>query len=184
MAALPREQLEDFVQRWLEVNREAERNGDWTPLADFYAEDATYGWNIGPKEDVMCVGKEQIRDIALGLEMGGLEGWTYPYQKVLIDEKIGEVVGFWKQVALIGEGAEVEQREIYGIGGSWFRLNGQGLIEWQRDFFDFGHVQKLYVKLMQEGKLSKGMQERIQRSMAGEKLPGYYPLGQTPVPIW
>ena len=39
MAALPREQLEDFVQRWLEVNREAERNGDWTPLADFYAED-------------------------------------------------------------------------------------------------------------------------------------------------
>ncbi len=181
MAALPREQLEDFVQRWLEVNREAERNGDWTPLADFYAEDATYGWNIGPKEDVMCVGKEQIRDIALGLEMGGLEGWTYPYQKVLIDEKIGEVVGFWKQVATDSDG---NSQEIYGIGGSWFRLNGQGLIEWQRDFFDFGHVQKLYLKLMQEGKLSKGMQERIQRSMAGEKLPGYYPLGQTPVPIW
>ncbi len=181
MAALPREQLEDFVQRWLEVNREAERNGDWTPLADFYAEDATYGWNIGPKEDVMCVGKEQIRNIALGLEMGGLEGWTYPYQKVLIDEKIGEVVGFWKQVATDSDG---NSQEIYGIGGSWFRLNGQGLIEWQRDFFDFGHVQKLYLKLMQEGKLSKGMQERIQRSMAGEKLPGYYPLGQTPVPIW
>ena len=37
MATLPREQLEDFVQRWLDVNREAERNGDWTPLADFYA---------------------------------------------------------------------------------------------------------------------------------------------------
>jgi hypothetical protein len=181
MAALPREQLEDFVQRWLEVNREAERNGDWTPLADFYAEDATYGWNIGPKEDVMCVGKDQIRDIALGLEMAGLEGWTYPYQKVLIDEKIGEVVGFWKQVATDADGSS---QEIHGIGGSWFRLNGQGLIEWQRDFFDFGHVQKLYVKLIQEGKLSKGMQERIQRSMAGEKLPGYYPLGQTPVPIW
>ncbi len=184
MAALPREQLEDFVQRWLDVNRDAERNGDWTPLADFYAEDATYGWNIGPKEDVMCVGKEQIRDIALGLEMAGLEGWTYPYQKVLIDDKIGEVVGFWKQVASTGEGDDVEQREIHGIGGSWFRLNGPGLIEWQRDFFDFGHVQKLYVTLIQEGKLSKGMQERIQRSLAGEKLPGYYPLGQTPVPIW
>jgi hypothetical protein len=181
MAALPREQLEDFVQRWLEVNREAERNGDWTPLANFYAEDATYGWNIGPKEDVMCVGKDQIREIALGLEMAGLEGWSYPYQKVLIDEKIGEVVGFWKQVATDADG---NSQEIYGIGGSWFRLNGQGLIEWQRDFFDFGHVQKLYLKLMQEGKLSKGMQERIQRSLAGEKLPGYYPVGQTPVPIW
>ena len=181
MAAQPREQLESFVQRWLEVNREAERNGDWTPLADFYTEDATYGWNIGPKEDVMCVGKQEIKDIALGLEMAGLEGWTYPYQRVVIDDKTGEVVGFWKQVATDAEG---NSQEIYGIGGSWFRLNADGLIEWQRDFFDFGHVQKLYMKLIGEGKLSKGMQERIERSMAGEKLPGYYPLGQAPVPIW
>ena len=181
MAALPRERLEDFIERWLAVNREAERKGDWTALADFYADDATYGWNIGPKEDVMCVGKDEIREIALGLEMAGLEGWTYPYQKVLIDEKIGEVVGFWKQVATDAQG---NSQEIYGIGGSWFRLNSEGLIEWQRDFFDFGHVQKLYMQLIQEGKLSKGMQERIERSLAGEKLPGYYPLGQAPVPIW
>lgn len=181
MAAQPRAQLEDFVERWLAVNREAERNSDWTPLAQFYAEDATYGWNIGPKEDVMCVGKQEIREIALGLEMAGLQGWSYPYQRVLIDEKIGEVVGFWKQVATDAEGTS---KEIYGIGGSWFRLNEAGLIEWQRDFFDFGHVQKLYLELMTEGKLSTGMQERIQRSLAGEKLPGYYPLGGAPVPIW
>lgn len=181
MTALPREQLEDFIERWLAVNREAERKGDWTALADFYADDATYGWNIGPKEDVMCVGKKEIREIALGLEMAGLEGWTYPYQRVLIDEKIGEVVGFWKQVATDAQG---NSQEIYGIGGSWFRLNADGLIEWQRDFFDFGHVQKLYMQLIQEGKLSAGMQERIERSLAGEKLRGYYPLGQAPVPIW
>lgn len=181
MPALPREQLEDFVTRWLAANHTAEAQGDWTGLADFYAPDATYGWNIGPKEDVMCVGVQEIREIALSLEMAGLEGWSYPYQKVLIDEKVGEVVGFWKQVATDADG---EQAVIYGIGGSWFRLNGDGLIEWQRDFFDFGHVQKLYLKLIEDGKLSAGMQERIQRSMAGEKLPGYYPLGQAPVPIW
>ncbi|MCB0932544.1 MAG: nuclear transport factor 2 family protein [Mycobacterium sp.] len=181
MPALPREQLEDFVDRWLHANREAEAKGDWTGLADFYADDATYGWNIGPKEDVMCVGKQEIRDIALGLEMAGLQGWTYPYQRVLIDEKIGEIVGFWKQVATDSEGTS---QEIYGIGGSWFRLNEHGLIEWQRDFFDFGHVQKLYLQLMQHGKLSTGMQKRIERSLAGEKLPGYYRLGQAPVPIW
>lgn len=181
MPALPREQLEDFVTRWLAANHTAEAQGDWTGLADFYAPDATYGWNIGPKEDVMCVGVQEIREIALSLEMAGLEGWSYPYQKVLIDEKIGEVVGFWKQVATDADG---EQAVIYGIGGSWFRLDGDGLIEWQRDFFDFGHVQKLYLKLIGDGKLSAGMQERIQRSMAGEKLPGYYPLGQAPVPIW
>ncbi len=31
--------------------------------------------------------------------MGGLDGWTYPYQKVLIDPKQGEVIGLWKQIA-------------------------------------------------------------------------------------
>jgi hypothetical protein len=187
MAAFAREVLEDWVEHWLEVNRDAERAGDWKPLADFYADDATYGWNIGPKEDVMCIGIDEIRDIALGLEMAGLEGWKYPYQKVIIDDQQGEIVGFWKQVVTDPDNPEAGEQEIYGIGGSWFRLaevDGAAKIEWQRDFFDFGHVQKLYLDLMTAGKLSKGMQERIERSLAGEKLPGYYPLGKSPVPIW
>ncbi|MBV9090183.1 MAG: nuclear transport factor 2 family protein [Mycobacteriaceae bacterium] len=181
MAAVSREVMEDFVERWLAANREAERKGDWRRLADFYTDDATYGWNIGPKEDVMCVGIDEIRDIALGVEMEGLENWRYPYQRVIVDDKIGEVVGFWKQIATDSDGTE---SEIYGIGGSWFRLNAEGKIEWQRDFFDFGHVQKLYLDLLNAGKLSAGMQKRIERSLAGEKLPGYYPLGKSPVPIW
>ena len=117
--------------------RTPRKAGDWKPLADFYTDDATYGWNIGPKEDVMCVGKDEIRDVALGLEMEGLENWVYEYQKVLIDEKQNEIVGFWKQIANKTDGT---RDEIYGIGGSWFRLNDELLIEWQRDFFDFGHV--------------------------------------------
>ncbi len=184
MPSIPRAELENWVQRWLQANRDAESTGDWKLLADFYADDATYGWNIGPKEDVMCIGIGEIRDIALGLEMAGLEGWRYPYQKVIIDDQQGEIVGFWKQVVTDPDNPEAGEREIYGIGGSWFRLDSDAKIEWQRDFFDFGHVQKLYLDLMTNGKLSKGMQERIERSLAGEKLPGYYPLGQAPVPIW
>ena len=125
MPSFPREELEDVVERWLEANREAERKGDWRGLADFYTDDATYGWNIGPKEDVMCVGIDEIRNIALGQEMEGLEGWKYPYQRVIIDDKIGEIVGFWKQVATDADGTE---SEIYGIGGSWFRYAGNGKI--------------------------------------------------------
>ncbi|WP_193046473.1 nuclear transport factor 2-like protein [Mycolicibacterium baixiangningiae] len=181
MPSIPREQLEGWVERWLQANRDAEHKGDWKPLADFYTEDATYGWNIGPKEDVMCVGIDEIRDVALGLEMEGLENWNYEYQKVLIDDKQGEVVGFWKQIVNKSDGT---QDEIYGIGGSWFRLDGNLKIEWQRDFFDFGHVSKMFLKLIETGDLSAGMQKRIERSMAGEKLPGYHPLGQAPVPIW
>jgi hypothetical protein len=176
-----REALEDWVQRWLQANKDSEAAGDWTNLADFYTDDATYGWNIGPKEDVMCVGKNEIRDVALGLEMEGLDNWVYEYQKVLVDEKQGEIVGFWKQIVNKSDGS---QDEIYGIGGSWFRLNDDLLIEWQRDFFDFGHVASMFGKLIGSGDLSEGMQKRIERSVAGEKLPGYYPLGTAPVPIW
>jgi hypothetical protein len=176
-----REQLDDWVERWLQVNKDCEKAGDWKPLADFYTDDATYGWNIGPKEDVMCVGKDEIRDVALGLEMEGLENWVYEYQKVLVDEKQNEVVGFWKQIVNKTDGTT---DEIYGIGGSWFRLNDELLIEWQRDFFDFGHVAYMFGKLISSGDLSQGMQNRIARSVAGEKLPGYYPLGEAPVAIW
>lgn len=179
--AFDRAELEEMKQRWLAANIEAEKAGDWKPLAEFYTEDATYGWNIGPKEDVMCVNRDEIRDVALGLEMEGLENWVYEYQKTLIDEKQNEIVGFWKQIANKSDGTS---DEIYGIGGSWFRLNDQLLIEWQRDFFDFGHVQKAFLKLIESGDLTPTMQKRIERSMAGEKLPGYYPLGQAPVPIW
>ena len=30
--------------------------------------------------------------------MEGLEDWVYEYQKVLVDDKLGEIVGFWKQI--------------------------------------------------------------------------------------
>ena len=63
-------------------------------------------------------------------------------------------------------------------------MNDDLLIEWQRDFFDFGHVSKMFMKLIESGDLSAGMQKRIERSVAGEKLPGYYPLGEAPVAIW
>ena len=113
-----RKQLEDWVERWLQANQDAEEAGDWTPLADFYTEDAASGWNISPKGDPVCgVAETQIESVALGLEMQGLENWNYEYQKVLVDEKLGEIVGFWKQIVNKSDGT---QDEIYGIGGSWF----------------------------------------------------------------
>lgn len=179
--SVPRQELEEVVEGWLEANRAAERSGDWRPLADFFTDDATYGWNIGPKEDVMCVGIEEIRDIAFGQEMEGLLGWRYPYQRVLIDDKLGEVVGFWKQVATDTTGTD---HEIYGLGGSWFGYAGDGKWNWQRDFFDFGHVTDLYLTLLKSGNVSQEFAERVAKNATGRRLPGWYPLGQAPAPIW
>lgn len=93
-----RAELEEMKERWLAANIEAEKAGDWKPLAEFYTEDATYGWNYGPKKDFMAVGREEIRELALGQEMEGLEGWEYPYQAWVIDEKTGDMIGLWKQI--------------------------------------------------------------------------------------
>ena len=60
-----------MMQRWLDTNKKCEQLGDWTLLADLFTEDATYGWNLGPHGEFMAVGREEIRDYALGREMGG-----------------------------------------------------------------------------------------------------------------
>ena len=93
------------------------------------------------------MGRDEIRDFALGMEMGGLDGWTYPYQKVLIDEHQGEVIGLWKQVA-DAKRPDGSAYEVAGLGGSWFRYAGNWQWSWQRDFFDFGNATALFVEMM------------------------------------
>lgn len=183
MPSFPRTELDEMVRRWLDANKNCEDNGDWRPLAQMYTPDATYGWNMGPGEEFMVAGRDQIRDIALALEMGGLDGWSYPYQRVLIDEVQGEVVGFWKQVA----GArrpDGGNYEVAGIGGSWFRYGGDWQWSWQRDFFDLGNAAALFLEMMKADVLSAGMRRRMERSVSGERLPGHYAAGSAPVPLW
>jgi hypothetical protein len=123
MPPFPRHELEDMMRRWLEINRRCEASRDWLPMADMYSDDATYGWNVGPDDEFMAVGKEEIRTYALGYEMDGLGGWTYPYQRILIDDVQGELLGFWKQIADATR-ADGSHYEIAGLGGSWFRYAG------------------------------------------------------------
>ncbi|GAA3212981.1 nuclear transport factor 2 family protein [Actinocorallia longicatena] len=179
----PRAELEEMVQLWLDTNRRCEELGDWKPLAELYTEDATYGWNLGPGQDFMAVGRDEIRDIALGQEMGGLDGWEYPYQQILIDEVKGEVVGFWKQVADATR-PDGTKYEVAGIGGSWFRYDGNMQWSWQRDWFDLGNVTSIFIEMMKADVLSDGMKGRLERAASGAKIPGFYPRGEAPVPLW
>jgi hypothetical protein len=182
MPAYPRQELEAMVDRWLDANRRCEEQGDWRPMADLYTQDATYGWNFGPKEEFMAVGRDEIRDIALGLEMGGLDGWAYPYEEVLIDDRKGQVLGLWRQIA-DARRSDGSAYEVAGLGGSWFRYGGDGMWCWQRDFFDFGNATALFLEMMSDGTLSAGMTQRMERAAAGS-LPGHYKLGESPVGLW
>ena len=183
MPAYPRAELEEMVERWLQANRDAEAAGDWKPMAELYTADATYGWNYGPKEDFMAIGRDEIRDIALGAEMGGLDGWQYPYEEILIDDRKGQVVGFWRQVAdaVRPDGSHYE---VAGIGGSWFRYGGDHQWSWQRDWFDYGNATALFIEMMQADVLSEGMTKRMERSLQPGQLPGHYLLADVPVGLW
>src|SRR5688500_14986946 len=147
---MDRAALDEFWDRWLAANREAERLGDWSVLADFYAEDATYGWMYTPDEHFMAVGRQQIREWALGTEMAGLDGWHYDYQATVMDEVAGMVIGCWKQRSGITDDAG-QEHEILGIGGSWFGVgegdDGTLHIAWQRDWFDLGSTAHTFLAI-------------------------------------
>lgn len=181
-----RAQMDDFWAGWLAVNREAERLGDWSILADSYAEDATYGWMYTPDEHFMAVGREEIRSYAVGTEMAGLEGWHYDYMATVMDETNGMVVGFWKQKSGIIDDATGEEYEILGIGGSWFGVEPDGKggmhIAWQRDWFDLGSTAHTFLAIAASGKAPQGLLDRM--SLPGMEQPGHYAKKDLPSTVW
>ena len=190
MSTLTRAEIEEFWDSWLAINREAERIGDWKIMAEHYAQDATYGWMYTPDEHFMAIGRDQIRDWAIGLEMAGLDGWHYDYQATMIDEASGMVVGFWKQRSGIVDDATGEEFEILGIGGSWFGVerqvggadDGRLKFAWQRDWFDLGSTATTFLALASSGKAPQGLLDRM--SLNGMEQPGHYRKKDLPSTIW
>jgi len=180
MPAYPRAELEEMVERWLEANRQAEKDGDWPKhLGAMYTDDAQYRWNIGPNEEFVAHNREEIEKWALGEQMEGFEKWKYPYHRILIDEKQGEVIGLWDQVAP-AKREDGTDYMVEGIGGSWFRYGGNYKWEWQRDFFDLGNTKALFFELAAAGKLDPAVKEKIGKLAKGHPLPGHEKIRQEP----
>ena len=169
MTGFPREELEEMMRRWVAANDRAGETGDWDPMADFYTDDAIYTWNNGPKYEFVARGATQIRDWVFGTEMEGLGRWVYPYVRTLIDDQLGEIVGFWKQVAP-EQDPDGNFYEIAGTGGSWFRYAGSYRWSWQRDFFDHGNAGSVFMAMAKNGQLTEAMQERMKK---GSRMPGW-----------
>lgn len=175
MPEYPREELEEMMVRWLAANQQAEAEGNWKSLGALYTEDAEYGWNMGPNREFIARGRKEIEDWALGAHMEGFEKWRYPYGRVLIDEKQGEVIGIWRQVAPVKR-EDGSEYEVAGVGGSWFRYGGNFQWCWQRDFFDLGNVKSMFMELAADGKLEPSVKRRLGRLARGQKLPGVFPI--------
>lgn len=187
---LTRAEIEEFWDSWLAGNREAERTGDWRILADWYAEDATYGWMYSPDEHFMAVGRDQVRDWAIGIEMDGLDGWHYDYVCTMIDEQKQMILGFWKQRSGITNDATGDEYEILGLGGSWFGVERQtsgrdaGLVKiaWQRDFFDMPSTAHTFMEILSANKAPETLLKRM--SVTGHEVPGHYHYQDLPSTVW
>ena len=169
MTAFPRDEMEEMVRRWVAANDEAGRTGDWSKMSAFFTEDAIYSWNTGSNWEFVARGRQQIHEYAFESEMSGLEHWTYPYVRTLIDDQKGEFVGFWRQVAPVNDPSGVPY-EIAGTGGSWFRYAGDFQWSWQRDFFDHANAGAVFGAMAKNGQLTDRMLERMKR---GSKMPGW-----------
>lgn len=187
---LTRAEIEEFWETWLDINRQAEKSGDWRVMAEWYAEDATYGWMYSPDEHFMAVGRDQIRDWAIGIEMDGLDGWHYDYQVTVIDEQKAMIIGFWKQRSGIIDDRTGSEFEILGIGGSWFGVErqtsgadeGQVKFAWQRDWFDMPSTAHTFMEIVGADKAPDTLLARMK--VGGHKVPGHYRYDQIPSPVW
>jgi hypothetical protein len=143
-----------------------------------------------PDEHFKAVGRGQIRDWAVGLEMAGLQGWHYDYQAAVIDERNAMIVGFWKQRAGIIDDETGQEYEITGIGGSWFGIERQApgpdegnlKIAWQRDWFDLGSVAHTFLAIAGSGRAPQELLDRM--SLHGPSQPGHYRLKDLPSTVW
>jgi hypothetical protein len=179
-----RAELDDFWQRWLDGNRKAQEAGDWTILAEFYTPDASYGWSYSPTDHFMANGRDEIRDLALGTEMLGFQGWIYPYQSAVIDDRSGMVVGFWRQLTSAFTDPGGAPYEVEGLGCSWFQYAGEQQWAWQRDVFDVAMAGSAVVRMLQDGAVTPEFNQRMQAVAAGSQ-PGHYPsISTLPAPLW
>jgi hypothetical protein len=186
---LTRSEIEEFWDSWLDINRQAERSGDWRVMAEWYAEDATYGWMYSPDEHFMATSRDEVRDWAIGIEMDGLDGWHYDYVCTMIDEQKQMILGFWKQKSGISN-HEGREYEILGLGGSWFGVErqtsgadaGQIKIAWQRDFFDMPSTAHTFMEILSANKAPDTLLKRM--SVGGHDVPGHYHYKDLPSTVW
>jgi len=164
-----RDELEEMINRYQAASDKAGETGDWSPLGDFYTDDALYTWNNGPKHMFVARGAQQIVDWVLGTEMDGLDGWEYRYVRKLIDPEQDEVVAFWRQIAPEAE-PDGDRYEIPGTGGSWFHYAGDFQWDWQRDFFDHMNAGQTCLLMAKNGHLSEPMHRRMEK---GADMPGW-----------
>ena len=133
-----KEEVQAMMDRWIAANEKAERDGDWGPLADFYAEDCEYQYTMGEQGTRVCRGREAVREYVMGKDMIGFEDWTFPYEWVVIDGN-RVMTKWWNQAPQTRD----DGSPYRVVGMSAITLNDDLEIQAMHDNFDLQALQAM-----------------------------------------
>jgi ketosteroid isomerase-like protein len=141
-----RDEVQALFDRWLADNKKAEQTRNWAPLADYYADDAVYRYTMGGFGERVARGKEQVRELVMERDMTGFDGWTFPYEWVVIDGD--KVMTKWYNQAPY----ERDDGSPYRVVGmSAIRLNDDLKIVEMTDNFDLAALLAMIEELKAKG---------------------------------
>jgi hypothetical protein len=167
-----RAELEEMFRRWIEAHDRATATGNWKDtLGAYYSDDAEYRWDLGPDETFLVRGLHDIREIGVGYQMEGFERWSYPYERWVIDETKGEIVGFWRQISPYKR-PDGTFYQVAGYGTSWFRYAGNFKWSHQQDYLDLASVVATLRDLAAAGLLPEALKQKMQMRARGKLMPG------------
>ncbi len=126
-----RDEVQALFDRWIADNKKCEAERDWSRLADYYADDAVYQYSMGAAGLRVAQGKQEIRRLVMQRDMLGFEGWSFPYEWVVIDGD--KVMTKWWNQAPVNHDDGTPYRVI---GVSCIRLNDDLKIQEMHDVFD------------------------------------------------
>jgi len=141
-----RDEVQALFDRWLADNEKAEQTRNWAPLADYYADDAVYRYTMGGFGERVARGKQQVRELVMERDMTGFDGWTFPYEWVVIDGD--KVMTKWYNQAPYQRDDGTPYRVV---GMSAIRLNDDLKIVEMTDNFDLAALLAMIEELKAKG---------------------------------
>jgi ketosteroid isomerase-like protein len=141
-----RAEVQELFDRWLADNKKAEQTRNWAALAEYYADDAVYRYTMGAFGERVARGRDEIRKLVMERDMTGFEGWTFPYEWVVIDGD--KVMTKWYNQAPY-QRADGSPYRVVGM--SAIRLNSDLQIVEMTDNFDLAALFAMIEEMRSQG---------------------------------
>jgi hypothetical protein len=88
----------EMIRRFVAENNRAGSTGDWSAMSQFTPRDALYTWNVGLNWEFRRAVAGDRRDRVRGRDARARDRGL-PYVRTLVDDRKGEVIGVWRQIA-------------------------------------------------------------------------------------